>query len=80
MIMARVVLPEPGRPGQQHVVGRRPAALGRLEHEAELVAHPRLARELAEPSRPQGRLDGRASSESPPASTMRAVASSELSS
>jgi hypothetical protein len=50
-------LPQPGRPGEQHVVGGAPPPLRRLEHQAELVAHPGLPGELAEPARAQGRLD-----------------------
>ena len=58
MIIASVVLPRPGGPRQQHVVGRAPAPPRRLEHEAELLAHPLLADELVERPRPQRRLDG----------------------
>ena len=50
-------LAQAGRAGQQHVVGRAAAPLGRLEHQAELVAHAGLPRELAEPLGPQRRLD-----------------------
>ena len=41
-------LAEAGRAGQQHVVGRPAAPPGRLEHQAELLAHPVLADELVQ--------------------------------
>ena len=53
MIIASVVLPSPGGPGQQHVVGRLAAAARGVEHERELVAHHALADELLEPARAQ---------------------------
>ena len=40
-------LAEPGRPGQQHVVGRPVAAQRALEHQLQLLAHLRLPDELA---------------------------------
>ena len=40
------------------MVGWRPASLGRLEHERQLVAHPLLAGELGQPAGAQRRLDG----------------------
>ena len=58
MIIASVVLPRPGRPGQQHVVGRALAAAGRLEHQGQLLADPLLADDLVEGAGPQRRLDG----------------------
>ena len=42
-------LAQAGRAGQQHVVRRSVAAPGRLEDQRQLVAHPRLTGELAEP-------------------------------
>ena len=41
-------LAEPGRAGEQHVVGGAPARAGGLEHQAELLAHPLLADHLVE--------------------------------
>src|SRR5690606_15881877 len=52
-------LAEPGRPGQEHVVGRAAARERGLEDERELVAHDGLADELLEAARAQRRL-GRA--------------------
>jgi hypothetical protein len=58
MIIASVVLPRPGGPGQQHVVGRRTAAARRLEHQRDLLADPLLPDELVEGARPQARVEG----------------------
>src|SRR5205085_9376416 len=43
-------------PRQQDVIGRPLPALGALQHERELLAHPLLADELLEPPRPQCRF------------------------
>ena len=50
-------LAEPGRPGQQDVVGRALAAQRRLEHQLQLLADLGLPDELAQVLRPQRRLD-----------------------
>ncbi len=50
-------LAEPGRSGQQHVVGDGAAHLRPGEHEFELFAHPVLADELAQVVRSQRRVD-----------------------
>ena len=42
-------LAQPGRAGQQDVVGRVAAPAGALQHQLELLAHARLADELGEP-------------------------------
>ena len=61
MIMARVVLPSPGGPDSSTWSGTRAAVPGRLQHQAELLADPRLAVELgqawsaAAPTRPPAR-------------------------
>ena len=47
------------RPGQQHVVRRPLAAQGALQHHLQLLAHLRLAHELAQPARAQAGLDAR---------------------
>ena len=46
MISARLVLPSPGGPGQQHVVRRPAAPLGALEHQRQLAGDLRLADEV----------------------------------
>ena len=51
-------LAESRRPGQQDVVGHPAAVPGGLEHQSELVAHPRLALELGQAGRSQRRLGG----------------------
>ena len=51
-------LAEPGRTGQQHVVGRPPAAAAASQHERQLVAHHALPDELLEPARAQRGLGG----------------------
>ena len=55
---ASVVLPRPGRPGQQHVVERLAAAARRGEEHGEVLADLRLADVLGERLRPELRLDG----------------------
>ena len=49
-------LAQPGRPGEQHVVGGAAARLGGLEHQAELLAHALLADDLGQAAGPQRRL------------------------
>ncbi len=51
-------LAEPGRAGQQQVVGRLAAHLGCLEHDREMLFQLALTDELAQPSRPQPGLVG----------------------
>ena len=50
-------LAEPGRAGEQHVVGRPAPAAGRLEDQPQLVAYARLPDDLVERLGPQRRLD-----------------------
>ena len=50
-------LAEAGRPREQDVVGRGPAPPSRLQDERQLVTHPGLPGELAEPARSQRHLD-----------------------
>ena len=50
-------LAEPRRPGEEHVVERLAAPLGRVERDAELLLDPLLADEVVEPARPQRALD-----------------------
>ena len=57
MICASVVLPRPGRPGEQHVVERLAAPLGGVEGDAELLLDPLLADEVVEPARAQRALE-----------------------
>ena len=49
-------LAQPGRPGQQHVIQRLAARLGRLDEDLQLLAQHRLAHERAQRARPQGLL------------------------
>jgi hypothetical protein len=51
-------LAEPGRAGEQDVVGRPAAAASGLEHQPELLADPPLADHLVQGARAQSRLDG----------------------
>src|SRR5690606_1861415 len=46
-------LAEAGRAGQQHVIGRGTAPLGALQHQRQLLPHPRLPDELVEVAWPQ---------------------------
>ena len=55
-MLARVVLPRPGRPGQQDVVGRGAPPHRALQQQLELVAHPVLGDELGQPLRPDAGL------------------------
>ncbi len=57
-IMARVVLPSPGGPGEQHVVGAAAAHPGGLQHQGELFAYPVLADEVVQVLGPERGLDG----------------------
>lgn len=50
-------LAQSGRARQEHVIGHRAAVFRALQHETELVRHPRLALELAQRRRPQRGLD-----------------------
>ena len=52
-IPARVVLPRPGRPGEQHVVDGLAALAGRPQHDLEVLLEPGLTDELGQPPRPQ---------------------------
>ena len=56
-IIARLVLPRPGGPESRTWSGGSPRRRGALEHQLQLLAHPRLADELGEPARPQRGLD-----------------------
>ena len=53
MMPASVVLPRPGGPGDEHVVERLAAVLGRLHEDLELLLGRSLADELGEAARPQ---------------------------
>ena len=57
MMLARVVLPRPGRSGQQNVVERLAPRLRRRDEYAQLLAKHRLAHESAERTRAQGALE-----------------------
>jgi hypothetical protein len=50
-------LAQPGRPGDQHVVGRPAAAQRALQDQRQLLAHPGLADELGQALGPQRALD-----------------------
>ncbi len=50
-------LAQPGRPGQQHVVGGPAAPQRALQHQGQLLADPGLADDLGEPLGPQRALD-----------------------
>ncbi len=50
-------LAQPGRPGQQHVVGGPAAAQRALQHQGQLLADPGLADDLRQPLGPQRTLD-----------------------
>ncbi len=57
-IMARVVLPEAGRAGKQHVVRAAAPHPGGLQHQRELFADAVLAHEVVEVLGPEGGFDG----------------------
>ena len=56
-ICASVVLPRPGRAGEQHVVERLGPLLGGVECDPQLLLDPLLADEVVEPARPERALD-----------------------
>ena len=56
---ARLVLPRPGGPGEEQVVGGLAPAPGRLEDDREVLLQLGLADELVEPAGPQPDLVGR---------------------
>ena len=53
---ARVVLPSPGGPGEEQVVGRLPSAPGRLEDDAQVLLQLGLPHEVGERAGPQSRF------------------------
>ena len=57
MMWLRVVLPEPRRPEQQHVIERLAALLGRADEDLELLACLGLADVVAQLPRPQRTLE-----------------------
>ena len=57
MTCASVVLPKPGRAGEQDVVERLVAPARRLDQDAEILLDARLAQVLVEPLRPQAAVD-----------------------
>ena len=57
MMFARLVLPRPGRPDEQHVIERLAARLRRGERDSKLLLHALLADEVVEAARPERLLD-----------------------
>ena len=51
-------LPQPGRPGEQQVIGRLRSPPGRLQHDLEVLLELGLADELGQPPGPEGDLLG----------------------
>ena len=66
MMPASVVLPSPGGPGEQQVVGRLAPPAGGLEHDVEVVLELGLADELGQPPRAAGVASAATSSSSGP--------------